>query len=43
MLDMLGRRQEALAEYRKVLERDNVCDSRDQAQAYIKNPYRVGK
>jgi len=43
MLDVLGRRQDAIAEYRMVLERDNVYDSHDQAQSFIKNAYRLGK
>jgi tetratricopeptide (TPR) repeat protein len=43
MLDVLGRRQQAISEYRKVLDRDNVYDSHDQARNYIKSPYRIGK
>jgi tetratricopeptide (TPR) repeat protein len=40
MLDRLGRRSEAVAEYREVLNRPNVFDSHEQARKYLKEPYR---
>ncbi len=39
MLDLLRRRDEAIVEYRAVLARDNVFDSHDQAEKYLKKPY----
>lgn len=39
-LDILERRKEAEEEYRTVLKRRNVYDTREQAQKYLKNPYR---
>ncbi|HEY6328456.1 MAG TPA: hypothetical protein VI756_03895 [Blastocatellia bacterium] len=38
-LDLAGKREEALAEYRAVLARDNVFDSHDLAHQYTKAPY----
>jgi len=38
-LDVLGKRDEALAEYQSVMKRDNVFDSRKQASEYLKKPY----
>jgi tetratricopeptide (TPR) repeat protein len=39
MLDLLQRRNEALAEYQVVLQRENVFDSHEQAKRYLKRPY----
>lgn len=39
-LDLLGRRAEALAEYQAVSHRANVFDSREQAEEYLKTPFR---
>lgn len=38
-LDALGRRAEAVAEYKLVLKRKNIFDSRDLAKEYLKTPY----
>lgn len=38
-LDLLGRRAEALAEYRQVLARQDVYDSKELAEKYLKKPY----
>ena len=40
-LDLLGKRDEAIAEYRIVLNRRDALDSQDQARKYIKTPYVV--
>lgn len=39
MLDLLGRRNEAIVEYSIVLRRANVFDSHDQAKKYLEKPY----
>ncbi|MEW6364662.1 MAG: tetratricopeptide repeat protein [Acidobacteriota bacterium] len=39
MLDQLHRRDEAVAEYKVVLARENVFDSHEQATKLLKNPY----
>jgi tetratricopeptide (TPR) repeat protein len=39
MLDRLGRRAEAAAEYQEVLRRPNVFDSHELAKKYLKEPY----
>ena len=39
-LDLAGKRNEAVAEYRAVLARPNVYDAHDQAQAGLKEAYR---
>ena len=38
--DLASKRNEALAQYKVVLMRPNVYDSRDQAQKGLKQPYR---
>jgi hypothetical protein len=38
--DIAGKRNEALAEYRIVLSRQNVYDSHDQARRGLKKPYK---
>ncbi|RMG55274.1 MAG: hypothetical protein D6723_03085 [Acidobacteria bacterium] len=39
LLDLLGRRQEAISEYQLVLDRENVFDSHRQAERYLRRPY----
>lgn len=38
-LDAMGKRSEAVSEYQAVLKRDNIFDSHDQANQFIKTPY----
>ncbi len=38
-LDLLGKRNEALAEYQTVLKRENIYDSHKQAKEYLSKPY----
>lgn len=38
-LDLLGRREEALTEYKAVLSRENIFDSHKLAADYVKKPY----
>lgn len=38
-LDAMGKRAQALAEYQAVLKRENIFDSHDQANQFIKTPY----
>jgi tetratricopeptide (TPR) repeat protein len=38
-LDLLGKRGDALSEYKIVLSRDNIFDSHDQAEHYMKTTY----
>ena len=40
-LDLAGRREEALAQYRAVLARPNVYDAHDEAKRGLKEPYRA--
>jgi tetratricopeptide (TPR) repeat protein len=40
-LDLIGRREKALANYRTVLQRPNVYDSRNQAERGIREPYKL--
>lgn len=40
MLDRLGRRSEAVAEYQEVLRRPNVFDSHELAKKYLKKPFK---
>ena len=40
-LDLSGKRNEALTEYRAVLSRPNVYDAHDQAQQGLQTPYRL--
>lgn len=40
MMDRLGRRSEAVAEYQEVLRRPNVFDSHELAKKYLKEPYK---
>jgi len=42
-LDLAGKRNEALAEYRIVLSRPNIYDSLEQARRGLKEPYRQVK
>lgn len=42
-LDLAGKRNEALVEYRIVLTRSNIYDSLDQARRGVKEPYKQGK
>jgi hypothetical protein len=42
VLDIAGRRSEALADYEVVLTRENVFDSRKQAAEFTKRPYSSG-
>ena len=42
-LDSLGKREQAIAEYQLVLQRDNVFDSHKVAGEYVKRPYVPGK
>lgn len=39
LLDLQGRRQEAISEYKLVLDRENVFDSHRQAERYLRRPY----
>jgi len=41
--DLLGKRTEALAQYRIVLARTDVMDSHDDAKQGLKEPYRQKK
>ena len=38
--DLLGERQQAIERYRQVKKMDKSGDSRDLADAYLKDPYR---
>lgn len=40
ILDLLGRREEAVESYRQVLQIKNIEDSQAQARKYLKRPYR---
>ncbi len=42
-LDMLGKRDEAVAEYQTVLKREKVFDSHKLAAQYVKKPYSLAK
>ena len=42
-LDALGKRAEAMAEYKIVLKRENVFDSHKLASQYVKTPYAPAK
>jgi tetratricopeptide (TPR) repeat protein len=37
--DKMGKRAEAIRQYKRVLDMDNVSDSHDQAEKYLKKPY----
>jgi hypothetical protein len=39
-LDLAGRRDDALAEYKRVLARPNVYDSLEEARRGVREPYR---
>jgi tetratricopeptide (TPR) repeat protein len=43
ILDLMGRRDEALGHYRGVLELEDVADAHDEAKRYIRSPYRGAK
>lgn len=42
LFDLLAQRDKAIAQYQLVLKRDNVFDSQQQAQKYLKHPYNLG-
>jgi tetratricopeptide (TPR) repeat protein len=42
-LDMLGKRDEAVAEYQIVLKREKIFDSHKLAAQYVKKPYSLAK
>jgi tetratricopeptide (TPR) repeat protein len=43
VLDLRGNRQQAIANYQKVLAASNFEDSHSTAERYLKRPYRRGK
>jgi tetratricopeptide (TPR) repeat protein len=42
-LDLLGKRQEAVAQYNAVLQRPNVMNAHDQAKRGLKEPYKLAQ